>query len=144
MTTAGMTKETMERLLTIGRTPSQSEEIASLRQQLAEAQRENAELRNAIDQEMVTTHLGVFNRGDDPVKAIRELMLWSQGVGQYFAMESLGDWVHERMQQADADYHDHGDDTAEVYATLKMVLSKIETMIESLPLINDFNQGEKE
>ena len=120
------------------------QEIASLRQQLDEAQRENAELRNAIDQEMVTTHLGVFNRGDDPVKAIRELMLWSQGVGQYFAMESLGDWVHERMQQADADCHDHGDDTAEVYATLKMVLSKIETMIESLPLINDFNQGEKE
>ena len=56
-------------------------------------------------------------------------------------LESLGDWVHERMQQADADYHDHGDDTAEVYATLKMVLSKIESMmIESLPVI----KGEKE
>lgn len=37
MTTAGMTKETMERMLTAGRTPSQSE-IESLRQQLAEAQ----------------------------------------------------------------------------------------------------------
>ncbi len=45
-------------------------------------------------------------------------------------LESLGDWVYERMQQADADYHNYGDDTAEVYATLKMVLSKIESMIE--------------
>lgn len=53
---------------------------------------------------------------------------------------SLGDWVYERMQQADSDYHNYGDDTAEVYATLKMVLSKIESMmIESLPLI----EGEK-
>ena len=50
---------------------------------------ENEELRNAIDQEMVIAHLGVFNRGDDPVKAIKELMLWSQGVGEYFAKEKL-------------------------------------------------------
>ena len=56
---------------------------------LAALKRENEELRNAIDQEMVIAHLGVFNRGDDPVKAIKELMLWSQGVGEYFAKEKL-------------------------------------------------------
>lgn len=61
--------------------------IQSLRDQLAAAQARIKQLESALDQEMVITHLGVFNPGDDPVKAIKELMLWSQGVGEYFAKE---------------------------------------------------------
>ena len=58
---------------------------------LAEIER----LTSAIDEEMIVSHIGVFNRGDDPVKAIKSLMLWSQGVGEYFANEKLKERVKE-------------------------------------------------
>ena len=44
-------------------------------------------LVTAIDEQMTSTHIGVFNLGDDPAEAIGKLMLWSQGVGEYFATE---------------------------------------------------------
>jgi hypothetical protein len=43
---------------------------------------------SALDQEMVVSHLGVFNKGDDPAEAINKLMLWSQGVGDYFGRQA--------------------------------------------------------
>ena len=48
-----------------------------------------AELTSAIDEQMVVTHLGVFNPGDDPKVAIHRLMCWSQDVGEYFAKDKL-------------------------------------------------------
>jgi hypothetical protein len=42
---------------------------------------------------MVISHLGVFNDGDDPVAAIKKLMQWSQGVGEYFAGEKEKDRI---------------------------------------------------
>ena len=150
-----------------------------LKQQLAEAQRENEELRTKYDKlsklnlaqhEMYekdnnTLHDEIAalkaQSTEQPVAWILPSYLEFKGADSCLLFKekqgvsiplyttpptaeallvSLGDWVHERMQQADADYHDHGDDTAEVYATLKMVLSKIESMmIESMPLI----EGEK-
>ena len=44
-----------------------------------------AELEAAIDEQMVVTHLGVFNSGDDPKAALHKLMCWSEDVGAYFA-----------------------------------------------------------
>jgi hypothetical protein len=46
-----------------------------------------AEFVAALDEEKVVSHIGVFNEHDDPRKAIKDLMLWSQGVGEYFAKE---------------------------------------------------------
>lgn len=48
-------------------------------------------LVSAIDEEMVVSHLGVFNEGDDPAAAIKKLMLWSQGLGEYFAKERIAE-----------------------------------------------------
>jgi len=61
-------------------------------------------LVSAIDEEMVVSHLGVFNEGDDPSAAIKKLMLWSQGVGEYFAKER----ITELEQQLEAARKDAG------------------------------------
>ncbi len=44
---------------------------------------------NALDDQMVSTHIGVFDRGDNPKDAIKQLMEWSQSVGEYFEKEKL-------------------------------------------------------
>ncbi len=83
-----------------------ADEIVSLRERLAAAEESDAAMRDecsalrfelratlgerdalvrAIDDEMVSCHIGVFNLGDDPKKAINALGVWSQGVGAYFA-----------------------------------------------------------
>lgn len=63
-------------------TKRKDEEIAQLKARLQA-------FVQALDKEMVTSHIGVFNENDDPAKAINDLMLWSQGVGEYFAAEKL-------------------------------------------------------
>jgi hypothetical protein len=57
-------------------------ELASLRSKLSD-------IVAAIDNERIVSCIGTFELGDDPKKAIGELMLWSQGVGEYFALEKL-------------------------------------------------------
>lgn len=47
------------------------------------------ELVNAIDNEMVVSHLGVFNSGDDPKVALNKLLAFSESVGAFFAQEEL-------------------------------------------------------
>jgi hypothetical protein len=41
-------------------------------------------LVRAIDDAMVSAHIGVFNPGDDPKDAINKLAVYEQGVGEYF------------------------------------------------------------
>ena len=41
------------------------------------------QLESAIDEQMVSTQLGVFESGDDPVRAIKLLMDWSQDTGAF-------------------------------------------------------------
>ena len=41
-------------------------EVATLREQVAALTNERDTLVDAIDNEMVVTHMGVFNAGDDP------------------------------------------------------------------------------
>lgn len=125
-----------------------AEELASLKQQLAEAKQETKELRNAIDQEMVIAHLGVFNRGDDPVKAIKELMLWSQGVGEYFAKDKLAALKCENEElrkylieaaQDEVKFRLLWTEAEERLAAFKASTDRCIKAIESLPLI----EGEK-
>ena len=66
--------------------------VATLRTALAtvtlraeQAERERDVLVNAIDTELINTHLGVFNAGDDPKAALAKLGAWYYGVGEYFA-----------------------------------------------------------
>lgn len=59
-------------------------------------------LVSAIDEEMVVSHLGVFNEGDDPAAAIKKLMLWSQGLGEYFAKERIAE-LEQQLEAARKD-----------------------------------------
>ena len=58
--------------------------------------------RAALDHQMVVTHLGVFNDGDDPVEAIKKLMDWSQGVGEYFARDKYRAVMEQAVKEMEA------------------------------------------
>ena len=65
---------------------------AAMQQQAAEiAQRDAriAELEAAIDNELVVSHLGVFNSGDDPKIALNKLQCYEQDLGAFFAQDQL-------------------------------------------------------
>lgn len=52
-----------------------------------ELEEENARLVSAIDEHMVVSHIGVFNRGDDPKDALNKIACYEQGIGEYFGKE---------------------------------------------------------
>lgn len=71
---------------------------------------ENEALIDAIDQEMVSCHLGVFNPGDDPRKAINLLMCWAQSLGEYNALRPVDEddknaWLKTPMMSSPALTH---------------------------------------
>ena len=61
--------------------------IEQLRARIAELEEENARLVSAIDEHMVVSHIGVFNRGDDPKDALNKIACYEQGIGEYFGKE---------------------------------------------------------
>jgi len=75
---------------------AQRAEIVELERFNKELLEENDKLIRALDEEMVCCHLGVFDRGDDPKKAINILMHWSQGVGEYFTRDELNQVLEEK------------------------------------------------
>ena len=50
--------------------------------------KERDELVNAIDNEMVVTHMGVFNAGDDPKVALNKICCYAQDLGKFFAEDA--------------------------------------------------------
>ena len=71
---------------------------------------ENKILIEAIDEEMVSCHLGVFNSGDDPRRAINLLMSWAQGLGEYEALRPIDEedksaWLKTPMLSSTALTH---------------------------------------
>lgn len=52
-----------------------------------ELEEENARLVSAIDEHMVVSHIGVFNRGDDPKIALNKIACYEQSLGEYFGKE---------------------------------------------------------
>ena len=61
------------------------QEIESLREQVEKLTKERDALVNAIDNEMVVTHMGVFNLGDDPKVALNKVCCYAQDLGKFFA-----------------------------------------------------------
>ena len=53
------------------------------------------ELESAIDNELVVSHLGVFNSGDDPKVALNKLDCYAQDIGAFFAQERLKEQAAE-------------------------------------------------
>lgn len=81
-------------------------EVANLREQVAKLTKERDELVNAIDNEMVVTHMGVFNAGDDPKVALNKICCYAQDLGKFFAEDACKEQLatlaeqNEKMREA--------------------------------------------
>ncbi len=64
-------------------------QIALLLERIAQLKADNDRFVSALDNQMVSTHLGVFEPNDDPVIALNKLMRWSQGLGEFFAKDRI-------------------------------------------------------
>lgn len=67
---------------------SKLETISSLELQVEKLTKERDELVNAMDNEMVVTHMGVFNPGDDPKVALNKICCYAQDLGKFFAEDA--------------------------------------------------------
>jgi len=63
-------------------------EVSSLREQVEKLTKERDALVDAIDNEMVVTHMGVFNPGDDPKVALNKICCYAQDLGKFFAKDA--------------------------------------------------------
>lgn len=61
---------------------------ATLREQVEKLTKERDALVDAIDNEMVVTHMGVFNPGDDPKVALNKICCYAQDLGKFFAEDA--------------------------------------------------------
>lgn len=84
----------------------QVDEIISLREQVEKLTKERDALVNAIDNEMVVTHMGVFNLGDDPKVALNKICCYAQDLGKFFAEDACKEQLaalaeqNEKMRKA--------------------------------------------
>lgn len=76
-------------------------ECAFLREQVEKLTQERDELVNAIDNEMVVTHMGVFNAGDDPKVALNKICCYAQDLGKFFAEDACKGQLAALAEQSD-------------------------------------------
>ena len=74
-------------------------ECAFLREQVEKLTKERDELVNAIDNEMVVTHMGVFNAGDDPKVALNKIYCYAQDLGKFFAEDACKEQLAALAEQ---------------------------------------------
>ena len=74
-------------------------EIKSLREQVEKLMKERDALVNAIDNEMVVTHMGVFNLGDDPKVALNKICCYAQDLGKFFAEDACKEQLAALAEQ---------------------------------------------
>ena len=75
------------------------QEIESLREQVEKLTKERDELVNAIDNEMVVTHMGVFNAGDDPKVALNKICCYAQDLGKFFTEDACKEQLATLAEQ---------------------------------------------
>jgi hypothetical protein len=84
-------------------------ENATLTARVEATERRLKLLEEVIDEEMVVSHLGVFERDDDPKVALNKLQCYAQDLGSYFAQDELNQLKAEnatlrtQLQQAEQD-----------------------------------------
>ena len=77
-----------------------------LREQVEKLTKERDALVDAIDNEMVVTHMGVFNLGDDPKVALNKICCYEQDLGKFFAEDACKEQLaalaeqNEKMRKA--------------------------------------------
>ena len=74
-------------------------EIESLREQVEKLTKELDALVDAIDNEMVVTHMGVFNPGDDPKVALNKICCYAQDLGKFFAEDACKEQLAALAEQ---------------------------------------------
>ena len=77
------------------------QEIESLREQVEKLTKERDTLVDAIDNEMVVTHMGVFNAGDDPKVALNKICCYAQDLGKFFAEDACKGQLAALAEQSD-------------------------------------------
>ena len=73
--------------------------IKELGEQVEKLTKERDELVNAIDNEMVVTHMGVFNAGDDPKVALNKIYCYAQDLGKFFAEDACKEQLAALAEQ---------------------------------------------
>lgn len=79
--------------------PVAPSEITTLREQVEKLTKERDALVNAIDNEMVVTHMGVFNLGDDPKVALNKICCYAQDLGKFFAEDACKEQLAALAEQ---------------------------------------------
>ena len=77
----------------------QVDEITTLREQVEKLTKERDALVNAIDNEMVVAHMGVFNLGDDPKVALNKICCYAQDLGKFFAEDACKEQLAALAEQ---------------------------------------------
>lgn len=75
------------------------QEVSTLREQVEKLTKERDALVNAIDNEMVVTHMGVFNLGDDPKVALNKICCYAQDLGKFFAEDACKEQLATLAEQ---------------------------------------------
>ena len=83
------------------------QEIESLREQVEKLTKERDELVNALDNEMVVTHMGVFNAGDDPKVALNKIYCYAQDLGKFFAEDACKEQLATLAEQNEKLSHEN-------------------------------------
>lgn len=73
--------------------------IKELGEQVEKLTKERDALVNAIDNEMVVTHMGVFNLGDDPKVALNKICCYAQDLGKFFAEDACKEQLAALAEQ---------------------------------------------
>lgn len=73
--------------------------IKELGEQVEKLTKERDALVNAIDNEMVVTHMGVFNLGDDPKVALNKICYYAQDLGKFFAEDACKEQLAALAEQ---------------------------------------------
>ena len=80
---------------------SLEQEVSTLREQAEKLTKERDTLVDAIDNEMVVTHMGVFNAGDDPKVALNKICCYAQDLGKFFAEDACKGQLAALAEQSD-------------------------------------------
>lgn len=110
---------------------SKLETISSLELQVEKLTKERDALVNAIDNEMVVTHMGVFNLGDDPKVALNKICCYAQDLGKFFAEDACKEQLAALAEQVEKlrverdEYKSGFEAAASKYRNLKLQMQEI-------------------
>ena len=119
-----------------------SEIIWELKAQVEKLTKERDELVNAIDNEMVVTHMGVFNAGDDPKVALNKIYCYAQDLGEFFAEDACKEQLaalaeqNEKLREALVDCEQALDECRDYPITYDSVIEALSLPNLASPVLN--------